>query len=88
VSGSEQGARLLIRWSTVRFRHAPTFSSKFKHFRVTTDCGRTGGRGSGYGATDKLASGYDRPTSANDIQALMASIGIEGVAMVGNRNRC
>jgi haloacetate dehalogenase len=38
----------------------------------------------GYGATEKAATGYDKRTMANDIRALMASLGIEKAAIVGH----
>jgi haloacetate dehalogenase len=38
----------------------------------------------GYGATEKAPTGYDKRTMANDIRALMAALGINKAAIVGN----
>ena len=38
----------------------------------------------GYGATEKPPTGYDKRTMANDIRALMASLGIERAAIIGH----
>jgi pimeloyl-ACP methyl ester carboxylesterase len=38
----------------------------------------------GYGTSDKPATGYDKRTMSNDIRELLASLGIERVAVIGH----
>ncbi len=48
-----------------------------KHYRVIAPDLR------GYGETDKPSSGYDKRNMAKDLRALMTTLGIEKIALVG-----
>src|SRR5260370_26864795 len=49
-----------------------------RHYRVIAPDLR------GYGETDKPSKGYDKRTMANDVVALLETLGVERVALVGH----